>query len=79
MHRPVGIDGTSLPVRLSRSPANICSMVTEQPGISDAQIAADTFLIDHFKTALSINQTGIAWCEVSSQAMWQRPHLMQLS
>ena len=21
----------------------------------------------------------IAWCEVSSQAMWQRPHLMQAS
>jgi hypothetical protein len=21
----------------------------------------------------------IAWCEVSSQAMWQRPHLMQRS
>ena len=24
----------------------------------DAQVAADTFLIDHFKTALSINQIG---------------------
>ena len=45
----------------------------------DAQIAADALVVDHLEMRWPSSMLVIAWCEVSSQAMWQRPHLMQAS
>ena len=46
----------------------------------DAQVAADAFVVDHLEVPLAVAVVAvIAWCEVSSQTMWQRPHWMHRS
>jgi len=72
--------GSAVPVRGS-TPSVICTKVIailDRTG-DDAQVAADAFLVLHDELRTPSTLLVIAWCDVSSQTMWQRPHLMQRS